>query len=113
MIDGYFAREEPGRRLGGRPEGRRQQQLNYYPARAKFLQKEGSADIECRILVTGKVTACAWLSESRPDFGFGDAASRIGCAFKFRPRAFAGPAPQAEVFKSTIRFNLEGGKKPK
>ena len=75
---------------------------SYYPKRARDLGKAGSADIQCRISAAGRPEACVWISESQPDFGFGDAAEKLGCLLKVKSEA----AP-AGLFRTTIRFNLK------
>jgi|WetSurMetagenome_2_1015567.scaffolds.fasta_scaffold127321_2 TonB family protein len=78
----------------------------YYPKRAQALSKTGSADIQCRISAAGKPEACVWTSESEPGFGFGEAAEKIGCLFKFKKTTGDGN-PVGGLFHTTIRFNLK------
>ncbi len=84
-------------------------QQRYYPEKAQQLGVQATADIQCRILASGKPSACAWISESRPNFRFGDYASKIGCLMRFKPATGADGTPQPGIFRTTIRFRLQGG----
>ncbi|OYW79426.1 MAG: hypothetical protein B7Z26_08115 [Asticcacaulis sp. 32-58-5] len=47
--------------------------LNYYPARALDQEIEGEALVECTFNASGKITACAVLTENPARYGFGQA----------------------------------------
>lgn len=77
----------------------------YYPKKAQKLNVEGGATIQCRLSPTGAATECAWLKESPPDLGFGEAAQKLGCLMKFKRTATADASEQL-FFKAPIRFRL-------
>ncbi len=78
----------------------------YYPKGAQGRDVEGVATIECRILTTGKFTACAWVSEDPPGYGFGEKAERMGCQFKINAPAPEGAAPEPRIFRTPVRFKI-------
>lgn len=59
-----------------RPRPARAPSDPFYPQRAADLGKEGRAVVRCRVAEGPKLTDCHVLSETPPDFGFGDAAAR-------------------------------------
>ncbi len=75
----------------------------YYPEKAMRLKIQGTAHIQCRVTPTGQVKACTVLSEPAPEFGFGEAALRIGCKFTYKPSADGRPFVTGPV---PIRFKL-------
>ena len=83
-------------------------QQRYYPEKAQNLGVQATADIQCRFLASGKPSACTWISESRPNFSFGDYASKIGCLMRLKPANDKEGTPQPGIFKTTIRFQLNG-----
>lgn len=73
----------------------------YYPKKALQMEVAGDAVIQCRVDRRGKVTACDWLSETPVEYEFGEAATKLGCLFRFK----AGP-PEGQVLRIPIRFKL-------
>lgn len=58
---------------------------DHYPARALQLGVEGMAMINCDVTPQGRLSGCVVVSETPPDFGFGDAALKMSPFFKMRP----------------------------
>jgi protein TonB len=78
--------------------------LRYYPERALRREIEGEANIQCRFDPEGNSTACVWLTESRPDVGFGPAAEKLGCLVKMKGK---GPTPgEPFVVQIPMTFKL-------
>jgi protein TonB len=77
----------------------------YYPERAQRLEKEGYATIRCVVTVKGTVTNCQVLSEEPADFGFGEAAKKIGSLWKMKPQTVNGEPVEAQ-YTTRVKFTL-------
>lgn len=77
----------------------------YYPRRAVRMNVEGSATLDCRVAVDGRLT-CAVISETPPDWGFGEAAQRIAREYRMVPAMRNGQAIEAR-YVMRVPFNLE------
>jgi hypothetical protein len=74
----------------------------YYPPKAQNLGIEGKAEVECRTNNLQKMRACAWISETPPGHGFGEAAEKLACLFKF-----SGSNPSGDIILQTpVNFTL-------
>ena len=67
----------------------------YYPEGAQGRNVEGQATIECRALSNGEVTACTWLTETPPGYGFGEKAEGMGCLMRLGATLPPGATPPA------------------
>lgn len=79
----------------------------FYPKDAQERNVWGLADIECRFSTTGRIVACAWISENPPRYGFGEKAERMGCGLKMKVMIPEGAASELRIFKTTVRFALK------
>lgn len=77
----------------------------YYPRRALRMNMEGSATLDCRVGVDGRLD-CAILSETPPEWGFGEAARRIASEYRMVPAMRNGQAIEAR-YVMRVPFNLE------
>jgi len=76
----------------------------YYPPDAERARVEGNATIACRVSGSGRVSACTWTAESPVDFGFGLAASKLGCLINPRASSSAGATSSNWIFQTQIHF---------
>jgi hypothetical protein len=76
----------------------------YYPKAAQGRNVEGLATIECRALSNGETTACTWITETPPGYGFGDKAAAMGCLMRLRVVIPPGATPRPRHFKAPVRF---------
>lgn len=67
---------------------------------------EGSATIECRALNDGETTACTWITETPPGYGFGNRAAAMGCLKHLRTVIPPGATPRPRLLKTTVRFDI-------
>lgn len=77
----------------------------YYPRRALRMNMEGSATLDCRVGVDGGLD-CVVLSETPPEWGFGEAARRIASEYRMVPAMRNGEAIEAR-YVMRVPFNLE------
>lgn len=68
-----------------------------YPERALAAEISGSARLNCRVEVTGRVSDCAVVSETPRDQGFGRAALGLTRYFQLIPRTVDGAAEGSRV----------------
>lgn len=80
--------------------------MRYYPARAEQMAVEGTATITCNVTVAGRLAECVVVSETPPDFGFGEAALKMSPLFKMRPLTREGAAVEGGRVTVPIRFKL-------
>ena len=79
----------------------------YYPPKAQALGRKGIAVIRCAVTSTGSADHCVVVSEDPPGLGFGEAALRMSCLFKIKPKKVNGvPVDGAEV-TIPLRFDLK------
>lgn len=79
----------------------------YYPAQAQQLGVQGVAVIRCKLRLNGHVDQCVVASESPSDYGFGEAALKMTCLFKMKPKVVDGmPVDGAEV-TIPLKFHLK------
>jgi protein TonB len=86
--------------------------MRYYPARAQRMAVEGMATITCDVTAPGRLTGCVIVSETPPDFGFGDAALKMSSLFKVKPLMSDGVAVDGGKITVPIRFKLPEGVSP-
>lgn len=86
--------------------------MRYYPARAERMSVEGAATITCDVTALGLLSGCVVVSETPPDFGFGDAALKMSSLFKMRPATRDGVAVAGGKVTVPIRFKLPEGARP-
>jgi len=48
-------------------------EAGYYPPKAKRLEVNGSATVDCQVEANGELSRCAVIKETPPDVGFGEA----------------------------------------
>lgn len=77
----------------------------YYPRRALRMNVEGSATLDCRVAVDGRLS-CVVVSETPPGWGFGEAALRIAGEYRMVPAMRNGQPIEARYVMRTP-FNLE------
>lgn len=77
----------------------------YYPRRAIRMNVEGSATLDCRVAVDGRLS-CAVMAETPPDWGFGEAALRIAREYRMVPAMRNGEAIEAR-YVMRVPFSLE------
>jgi|CXWL01.1.fsa_nt_gi TonB family protein len=77
----------------------------YYPSRARRLGAEGVVVLDCRVSVSGDL-GCAVISETPPEWGFGQAALRIAGEHRMRP-AMRGGVPVEGRYVMRVPFTLE------
>lgn len=77
----------------------------YYPRRALRMNVEGAAMLDCRVSTEGRLS-CSVLSETPPDWGFGEAARRIASEYRMVPATRNGEAVEAR-YVMRVPFNLE------
>ena|GEM_PF-1296867 len=79
----------------------------YFPERATRLKVSGEVVLQCRLLASGLLEACAVVSESPADFGFGDASLLMAKreAVTARPLVVEGQPVDGESVRLTIPFN--------
>ena len=62
----------------------------YYPDRAQRMEVGGTARMSCAIGARGALESCQVLSESPPEYGFGDAALKVSRLFRYSPESIDG-----------------------
>jgi TonB family protein len=77
----------------------------YYPRRAQVFGVQGVSTIQCRLRPAGEPSECAWLTQTPPNFEFGEAAQKLGCLIKYGKIA-AGPTGELPLLKESIKFRL-------
>jgi TonB family protein len=87
--------------------------MRYYPARAEQMAVEGTATMTCNVTAAGRLAGCVVVSETPPDFGFGDAALKMSPLFKMRPLTREGAAVEGGKVTIPIRFKLPEGVGPR
>lgn len=78
----------------------------YYPERAKRLDLNGRATIQCRVTAKGAVTDCSVIAEDPMGYAFGDAALKLSKLFKMKPKLQDGQAVEGATVKIPIAFQL-------
>ncbi|WP_156467093.1 energy transducer TonB, partial [Phenylobacterium sp. CCH9-H3] len=87
-----------------RPTG--EEVARYYPERAARRGVEGRAVIGCRVAASGRLEACAVVTETPDGEGFGSAALKMSRHFKLRPMTRDGVPVSGGTIRIPIRFNL-------
>ncbi len=90
----------------GAPESCGGKRPRYYPPGAQSMHREGRAVLRCHVTAQGAVDSCVVVSEDPPGLGFGEAALRMSCLFKFKPKTVAGQPVDSEA-TIPIRFGLK------
>jgi protein TonB len=86
------------------PQGRL---THYYPPNAQAQGRTGSVVMKCRVTQEGTVDECVVVSEDPPGYGFGEAALKMSCLFKMKPKTVNGsPVGGAEV-TIPLKFKLK------
>ena len=80
--------------------------MDVYPKRARALGMEGVATMKCHILRNGRLKDCEVVSQTPPDFGFGEAELKLAKYFLMTPQLIDGKPVEAEV-AVPIRFQLK------
>jgi len=76
-----------------------------YPERALSNQVEGVGQIDCIVLINGKLSRCQIASENPTGFGFGQAALDLAGDFVMKPRAFDGEAVDGAEVRVGVTFS--------
>ncbi len=76
--------------------------LTYYPDRARDRGIAGAANVDCTVAASGRVMSCTLTKEEPPKWGFGEKALHTACLLRFKPLADP-DAPPYSVNK-TFRF---------
>ncbi len=80
---------------------------HYYPPGAQRLGVTGIAIMKCQVAGNGSVDHCRVVSEDPPGYGFGEAAVKMSCLFKMKPKMADGrPVSGAEV-TIPLKFKLQ------
>jgi len=74
----------------------------YYPDRALRMRVEGIGRVRCKVVANGFLDDCGVVSETPPDFGFGDAALKILKTYQVDAAKYA---PGSNV-TLPVRFNI-------
>ncbi|GAM98825.1 periplasmic binding protein tonB [alpha proteobacterium U9-1i] len=77
----------------------------YYPRRAMRMGIEASVTLDCLVGTDGRLS-CTVLSESPPNWGFGEAAQRIASEHRMRPATRDGQAVEAR-YVMRVPFTLQ------
>lgn len=89
-----------------RPSG--EDLMRYFPDRAQRAMVEGRATISCSVTDKGALADCSVIEESPVDYGFGDAAVKLGALFKMRPQTRNGQPVAGGTVRIPIRFVVPG-----
>jgi TonB family protein len=89
-----------------RPTG--EDMARYFPDRAMRSGQAGRATIFCRVTADGTLADCHVTEESPLDYGFGDAALKLGSLFRMRPMTKDGKPVEGGMINIPIRFLLPG-----
>lgn len=80
----------------------------YYPSRARDMEIEGRAEIECTATPTGHATDCVVLSEEPAGMGFGEATVRASRKFRVRPFSARGEPVTGQRVVIPMSWKLTG-----
>ncbi len=84
----------------------------YYPELAKRQKIEGDVINRCVVLVDGSIDSCEVVSESPPNYGFGDAATKILMGYAQMSPKFVGGHPVVAQVNVPLAFRVGGGPNP-
>lgn len=82
--------------------------MRVYPRRAIQGDVPGRATIGCGVAATGKLIDCRVLHEFPKDYGFGEAALKLGPKFEMRPMTETGQAVGGGTVRIPLKFSTGG-----
>lgn len=85
------------------------QMERFVPERAVRTGVSGRAVITCQVRADGRLEACAVVSETPDNIGYGNAAIRLSQYFRMRPRTVNGEAVSGARVNIPITFTIRGG----
>lgn len=77
--------------------------MRFYPPRARDADQEGAVLLDC-VISDDRLSTCRVVEENPPNWGFGDAATKIACAFTVEHEGdqphVRGASPQTRLLRA-------------
>lgn len=86
------------------PDGRAFER--FYPSRAREREESGRVVLRCSVNASGALVGCEVVSETPPNWGFGEASLRIAREFRVRPQTADGVATDGGTITFPIRWQM-------
>jgi protein TonB len=78
----------------------------FYPPKAAALRLDGMAVMQCRVDLTGALSACAILREGPWGAGFGKATLQMAPLFQMKPMSVNGRPVAGGIIRIPVKFKL-------